>query len=151
HSVAANGSRLVVQHGPDGYKTSSWYDLKTGTETVMAATGSVSDAGTPLGDGRYTYPALYPDGSLIFSHAGNASGIGGDTTSQLYSFLTMAPGGMSVASTGIPAGLNAAMPAFSSDGKHVAFNFYSDASGNADKRSLAMLDFDVASKAFSNF
>jgi hypothetical protein len=143
HSVSANGARLVVQHGPDGYKTSSWYDLATGAETVMAQPGAI-------GDGRYTYPALFPDGSLLWSHAGNASGIGGDTTSQLYSFTTTPPGATAVPSTGLPSGLNAAMPAFSPDGKHVAFNFYTDSSGNADKRSLALLDFDLGTKAFSN-
>ena len=138
HSVDADGARLVVQHGPDGYKTSSWFDLHNGTETVMAAAGAI-------GDGRYTYPALSPDGTVLFSHAGNASGIGGDTVSQVYTLSATAPGATALASTGIPAGLNAAMPAFSPDGKHVAFNYYTrHCRRRRQDQSLAMLDFNAA-------
>jgi hypothetical protein len=45
-------------------------------------------------------------------------------------------------------------PVFSPDGKHVAFNFYGGSApdgGAADGKSLAMMDYDPAASAFSNF
>jgi hypothetical protein len=73
----------------------------------------------------------------------------GDTTSQLYSL----PSGTPVAGvTGLPSGLQAGLPAFSPDGKHVSFNFWGGTfpgGASADKTSLALLDFDGA-RAFSN-
>lgn len=132
HSVAASGSTLITQWGNNYGKTGA-FDLKTAgyPETAMAPE-----------DGRFTYAGLYPDGSMLFSNsspAGNAS-----VPSGLYGV----PSGAAIATTGLPAGLQAALPSFSPDGKHVAFGFYGGT--GSDRKSLAALDFDVASKAFSN-
>jgi len=126
HSVAANGSRLITQQ--DAYATSSAVDLKTLVETTMSP-----------GDGRFAWPALSPDGTFLFSNSGPLPGASA-AASQLFAV----PSGAAIAATGIPAGLRAACPAFSPDGKHVAFNNY-----GADGKSLAALDFDPATKAFS--
>ncbi len=91
-------------------------------------------------DGRFEYPALYPDGTMMFSH---------ESTSALYDMTGTPIAGV----TGIPAGLSAFLPAFSSDGAHVAFNFAGGAlpdGGAADQASIAMLDFASGTKAFSN-
>ena len=131
HSVAAGGSVLITQQG-DAYLGSSAYNLTAAyTETKMAPA-----------DGRFSWPAIYPDGSLLFSSSGPA--IGGSTAlSGLYAI----PSGTAVASTGLPAGLRASIPSFSPDGKHISFAFYEGP--GADKKSLAKIDFDAATKAFS--
>ena len=132
HSVAANGSTLVTQHG-DLYGTSSSYALTSlNAETAL----------TP-GDGRFTFGAISPDGSRIFTNSSPAGSVGGAPTSGLFALPTSAP----IAATGIPAGLAAGTPAFSPDGKHIAYNFYGGA--GADQRSLAAIDF-TAPSTFSN-
>jgi hypothetical protein len=133
HSVAAQGSALVTQLG-NNYSASSTYDLKNGnTETQMTPT-----------DGRFAWPALYPDGTFLF---GDSSALYGSTT--IPSALYAVPSGTPIASTGLPAGLRAASPVFSPDGTRVAFNFFGGT--GSDRRSLAVMDFANASKTFSNF
>lgn len=131
HSVAASGSTLLTQWG-DNYGKTGAFDLKTAgyPETAMAPT-----------DGRFTYAGLYPDGSMLFS---NSSGVG---TSLVTSDLYGVPSGTAIPTTGLPTGLQAALPAFSPNGKHLAFGFFGGT--DSDKKSLAAMDFDVGSKAFS--
>jgi len=131
HSVAAGGSTLISQWG-NNYNGTSSYDLKAGyTESALSPA-----------DGRFGWGALAPDGSLLFGHG--APGVGlTPPESALYAL----PGGAPVTTTGIPAGLRAGFPAFAPNGKHLSFAFY--AGTGADQKSLAMLDFDNATKAFS--
>jgi hypothetical protein len=96
HSVAANGSRLVVQHG-DSYGTSSAYDLDpTGNvEHVM-----VNDA---------TFPGVYPDGSLALTEGGLLLPLPTDTTP--------------IPTTGLTSVVtDLGDPAFSPDGTMIVFN-----------------------------
>ncbi len=135
HTVSANGGFLVTQHG-DNYSQSSLYALNSGnTETVLSKT-------------NIGFSALYPDGTMLFSESGGLSpgGVGawGDTTSQLYSL----PSTALLAANGLPSGLQATLPSFSPDGKHVTFVFWGGA--GADQRSVASMDFDATSLAFSN-
>jgi hypothetical protein len=132
HTVSADGSRLITQQ--DNNNVTSMYDLvNANAETTM----------TP-GDGRFSWGALYPNGSFLFSNS--APQQAGNTTlaSQLYAV----PSGAAIASSGLPANLKAACPAFSPDGKHVALNFYGGA--GADQKSLAVMDFAQPS-TFSGF
>jgi hypothetical protein len=129
HAVSANGSLLITQHGSP-YTAASFYALGNGN-AESAAPSNVA------------YPALYPDGTLLFSGAGGMHW--GDTASRLYSV----PSGTVLPAAGIPAGLQATLPAFSPDGAHVAFNFYAGVAG-ADGKSLAVMDFDRTSTTFSN-
>jgi hypothetical protein len=130
HSVSANGSTLVTQHGDD-YATSSAYALTNANmETPM-----------PPGGALFAFPALSPDGTYLFSNSAPLPGVNNTSPSALYAV----PSGAVIPSTGLPAGLRAGSPVFSPDGKHVAFNDY-----GTDQMSLAALDFDPASKAFSN-
>jgi hypothetical protein len=133
HSVSADGSTLITQHG-DNYDTSSWYALATYAETSMA----------PAGTGQFGWPALFPDGSMLLADGAPILG-DGQYAAQLFSTQT----GAVVPSTGIPAGLKAASPVFSPDGKHVAFTF-SGGTGS-DGISLAAMDFDKTTSTFSNF
>jgi hypothetical protein len=138
HSVSADGSRLITQG--ENNAISSAYDLKNGyTETVMSPA-----------DSRFAWAGLYPNGRMLLTDSApwannvGLQGAGWNGDAQLFSI----PGGTSVASTGIPAGLHAGAPAFSPDGKHVAFNLV--AGPNADGKSLAMMDYDPTTSTFSN-
>jgi len=122
HSVAAQGSTLVTQHG-ENYAQSSAYALTSGNaETVMMPA-----------NGAFAFAAISPDGTFLFSNAGPLPGVGPPATSGLYGI----PSGNAIASTGLPSGLGAATPVFSPDAQHVAFNDYT-----LDQASLASLDFD---------
>jgi hypothetical protein len=130
HSVAADGSQLITQHG-DAYQQSSAYDLKNmNMEMVIGAN-----------DSQMAFPALAPDGTFLFSNTAPIPGVNNAQPSALFSV----PAGTPIASTGLPAGFQAGTPAFSPDGKHVAYNDYT-----ADKMSLGAMDFAQASNTFSN-
>ena len=139
HSVAAQGSRLVVQHG-DNYATTSTYTLANPvTETVL--TGN---------DGTFGWAALSPDGTLAFTNAGDLAA--GTPASQLYAFPPSVAPAVPLAVTGIPADLQAGTPSFSQDMKHIAFDFLGGTVGSAtgDGTQLVALDFDQATSTFSN-
>jgi len=97
HSVAAGGSRLVVQHGDNNYDTSSAYTLTpTGSvETVLA-----NDA---------TFSGVYPDGSLTLTEPGKILPLPSDATLPTVN-------GLSAFATDV------GTPMFSPDGTTVAFN-----------------------------
>ncbi|HLK35403.1 MAG TPA: hypothetical protein VKU41_01540, partial [Polyangiaceae bacterium] len=97
HSVAARGSRLVVQHGDD-YSASSSYDLtpQGSVEHVMTNSSSY-------------YPGVYPDGSFALDESGQIL--------PLPSATTLPPvTGLSGVATDL------GTPSFSPDGKRVVFN-----------------------------
>lgn len=139
HSVAANGASLITNTGLPNDKNSVSFDIKTKNEKQLG-----SD------DGRFSWSAISPDGNLLFTNAANLQGSKTDSPSALY-FLD----GGAAPSTGLPSGLKAGTPVFSPDGKHVAFNVTAiDAAadaGTADGKSLAVMDFDSATHAFSNY
>jgi len=94
-------------------------------------------------DGRFAWSAISPDGSFLFSNSGWLSG-----ASNLPSKLYEVPSGNPIATTGLPSDLGATTPAFSHDAKHVAFAWRGGA--GADYASLAVIDFNPVTKAFSN-
>ena len=141
HTVSADGSRVVVQHGDD-YPSSSSYDLKNASpETVYAVDTR----------GRLGWIGLYPDGSLGLS---NGINLAAGTTGLTAGLFEMATG------TEIPCqGLStfvtqAGLPAFSPDGSMVAFNFFAgpgDAtSGHGDGTKLVVMSFAKATATFSD-
>jgi hypothetical protein len=124
HSVAANGSRLVVQRG-DNYSASSAYDLSPSGSTEHAlAIGA-------------QFPGVYPDGSKALSP---------DTR-----LLPLTDGGTpAIPTTGLADYTRIGTPAFSPDGKLVAFNPVT-ASALADPTlKLIVMGYDNATNAFSN-
>ena len=122
HSVAAGGSRLMVQHG-DSYGTSSAYDLTPTTSTEV-----------PMANGA-TFPAMYPDGSKALAQTG-----------QLLSLPSSTP----LTATGLTAvTTNLGSPAFSPDGKLVAFNPMTGPITNPTQK-LVVMSFDNATNTFSS-
>ncbi len=134
HSVSADGSRMVVQHG-DVYQRSSSYDLNNGyAETPYA----------PSTDTQLGWVGMYPDGSI---GVGNAVPLPGNANGSVSNLYDMSSG------AALPNNLNgfvtrAGFPAFSPDGKKLAFNFYAgpgDATvGAGDGKKLVVMDFDKA-------
>ncbi|AKU98790.1 hypothetical protein AKJ09_05454 [Labilithrix luteola] len=137
HSVAADGSVLITQRGEAGDRAFSTYDLKGPTETVTSGT-------------NYAWPAIYPDGSLFLGDSSDAAG-SNSNVNQLYQ--TASGGGTKtpapVTTQGWPAGLRAAFPVFSPDGKGLAFTMYAGMTG-ADKRTLGAMTFDKGTSTWSN-
>jgi len=135
HSVSAKGNRLVTALGSN-YSRSSTVDLIASSETNLVATSQVA------------FSALSPDGNWLFSNSyTSANSAPPDTTSRLYDLTTTPPGALATGVNGLPADLQAALPSFSPDGKHVIFNRFGGAGG--DGRSLGLIDFDAGSKTFS--
>jgi hypothetical protein len=158
HAVSANGASLLTQRaqGPLtdlDYGATSVYELTTGTNDVLMPN---------LGGGSlYSWPAIYPDGSFLFadSWAHNYSipefqnvwmTASSGTPSALY---PIPPNTTGLTTTNLPSNLQAACPAFSPDGKHLAFNFSGGSAGglNADGISLAACDFKLLPGGIANF
>ncbi|MFI5042507.1 MAG: hypothetical protein ACHQNA_11790, partial [Acidimicrobiales bacterium] len=129
HVVAANGSRLIAQHG-DNYNRTSSYDLKN------------ANAETSLNnyDGLFGWAGLSPDGALALTNSADLAA--GTPASQLYAFLPTSNTPLPV--TGIPANLQAGAPVFSPDGKHVAFDFLGGTIGTTSGNGSQLVAMDFA-------
>jgi hypothetical protein len=139
HSVSSDGSRMTVQHGDDNDVTSS-YDLLDGyMESVYPAAL----------DTHLAWIGMTPDGALGLAN-GEPLSVGGDPVTALYDMET----GDIVPTTGLEQVREAAFPAFSHDGRKVAFNFWNgegDATiGMGDGKKLVAFDFDPMTNAFSS-
>jgi hypothetical protein len=139
HSVSAYGDRMVVQHGDDYTRTSS-YDLKNGnTES------------TPYPNGSAGWAGLYPDGTIGLANSINVTGSSSNTgNTALYDMAT----GAVIPSPGLSDfATHISLPAFSPDGKHAAFGLVDGPSNTtigAPNKQLVVMDFDLATKTFSN-
>ena len=140
HSVASRGARMIVQHGDD-YPRSSSYDLLNGNAEQAYDQNTSSLLG---------WIGMTPDGALGL---GNTTTLGydGPPTTQLYDLSD----GSVVPSTGLTDFVElAGFPAFSHDGTRVAFNFGSgpgDSSiGAGDGKKLVVMDFDPATNSFDD-
>jgi hypothetical protein len=140
HSVSAYGDRMVVQHGNDYTQTAS-IDLKNGNL-----------ASDPYRNGTLGWAGLYPDGSMGLANSIDVTGSDsnqGDT--RLYDMTN----GAVIPSPGLNEfATQIGLPAFSPDGKHAAFTLFAGPStaaiGPANGRKLVVMDFDLATKTFSN-
>jgi hypothetical protein len=135
HSVAALGSRLIVQHGPpSSYPVTSSYDLLNGyAEMVLTSYPST-----------FAWAALSPDGTMAVTNA--VSMAANDSTTHVYSFL---PDGGPIAMTGLD-GVQAGTPTFSPDGKHVAFTLHSGTVGSIHSQDTQVVVMDVDGTTFDN-
>ncbi|MBX3227723.1 MAG: hypothetical protein KIT84_15310 [Labilithrix sp.] len=155
HSVAANGSALITQRGTGGQRKFSTYDLTQtpSAETVMSPEGSAGDPS--IVQAPYAWPAIYPDGTMFFNDSSSADGSTGSGEGQPGNSLwRVASGGGTkepekITTAGWPGSLRAAFPAFSPDGKGLAFTTFAGGGAPfADKRSLAYATFDKATSTF---
>ena len=148
HAVSADGSTMVSANEPSaGTATDSVWDLKN-----KAAPGYQAPNRT------WVFGALTPDGSKFMNYGAVANtgtdanapwapdvrGVGqhGNLPATLYDTKT----GAVIPTTGLGAAPYMMMPAFSADGKMIAFTHYDKDQGH----SVAVMDFDNAKNAFSN-
>jgi hypothetical protein len=124
HSVAANGSRLVVQHG-DNYAASSAYDLTPTSATEKTLTTNGNFAG------------ITPDGTMMLNEVAELRSLPTDSTLLPSSGLTA-----------ITTSLGPA--AFSPDGKLVAFNPMAAPTVNPTQK-LGVMNFNPTTGAFTGF
>lgn len=139
HTASADGSTLVASVEIVNDKTynssSAAYDLRNGAVTIATS-----------GTQAFTYGALTPDGTLSLSATDYRTAATDLTTipSALYDTHT----GKKVTAKGWDGVIKrSGTPAFSPDGRHVAFA-HSDTHPSAD--TLATMDFDQPSRTFSN-
>ncbi len=153
HSVAANGSVLITQRNSGDKRLYSTYDLKTGAETKMTPEGGNRDSAN-----KYSWPAIYPDGTMFLGDSSDADG-SHNTPNQLYQVVSgSAPQTpTAVAMNGWPAGFRAAFPSFSPDGKNLAFTMFGGPTGgnpdagvvtNGDQKTIGVMTFDKATNTF---
>jgi hypothetical protein len=125
HTVAAGGSRLITQDNTWGYEPTSLYALQTGVETVLAPPSSCSlpNGGTgACPQGTFAWAALSPDGTYALTNGHQYATDSWLDETQLFQ-IGASGAATQVPVSGLPAGVQGMTPAFSPDGKHVAFTF----------------------------
>jgi hypothetical protein len=152
HAVSANGTTMVaanelVSPPMSGYApTDGVYDLTKGATKIYDAP-----------DRTWDFGALYPDGTKFLRYgavpwadpsapwAPDVRGLGNGSTDVPSALFT--PTGTPISAPGLDGtNLNMMMPAFSPDGKEVAFTHYDTGLGHT----IAVMDFDNATNTFSN-
>lgn len=127
HTASADGSTMVAA---TSLLSSASYDLKNNASPILLAGGI-----------QFTYGGIYPDGSFVMSATHYRTWL--FNAPHLYDTKT----GEQIPAPGWDNVLNGSgTPSFSPDGKRMAFN-HEDTGGG---RTLAVMDFDNATKTFSN-
>jgi hypothetical protein len=124
HSVSADGSRLVAQHGNQTSVSSGYEITQNGITEQQLVTSAV-------------FPAITPDGILALNPAGQLLDLTAAGT-------LVAVSGMSSVST------NLGTPTFAPAGNKVVFNPMASSSITSPTRKLVVMDFDPATNTFSN-
>jgi hypothetical protein len=173
HSVSAKGSVLAASlhnYAPDVVGGLLGGLLGTGggagtNENFQSFAVPVTSALQPTNRVRVadaTFGALTPDGSLLLQMGNPQCTAGASTFPRAPNnfFLVQGPTaaglidtktGQSVQAQGLDPNAFMWMPQFSPDAKHVVFNHAKpDGMGGTDRRELAMMDFDQATRSFSN-
>ena len=159
HSASADGSVLITQKFGGSNQTSQKYTNLTGSPAYVDITATT--------DGRYAWPAIFPNGSYLFGNTGPTTnygssaipgGLDGSNSSLTSAFYSLAGGSLGSAKTAkyhtsgaspidvtlatSAWGLQGAVPSFSATGAKVAMNFYAGkvcATGTATQCNTAEL------------
>jgi hypothetical protein len=148
HSLPADGSRLFFQNAD--FDSSSVYQVSNRNLLY-----SYNNTSSPEYGNRFDWGAIYPDGSFVFTHSSTTTPPEGYHVFGNYSGLypvayTSSPSNTSstanpLSLSGKPSDLQGVTPAFSPDGRKLAFNFWAGTStGGISARSgtsLVVTDF----------
>ncbi|MGH7294074.1 MAG: hypothetical protein ACRELB_04030, partial [Polyangiaceae bacterium] len=142
HEVSADGSTLYMQNdtGPDGYGDGTSYDLTNKGAVIKNYPGPGGSADYE----KFAWAAVYPDGTFALANGG-----GNAETREGYagpSNLFKRADGTSIPSSGFTTAVtNAATPAFSVDGRELAFNYWTGTATNGvspgNGHNLVVMDF----------
>lgn len=155
HSVSAGGSTLAASNHNYTPFVGSFQSFAVPVTASLQPQNSVQ-----LADA--TFGGLTPDGSLLLQMGNPQCTAGADSFPRAPNnfFLLLGPSvatlydtktGQPVQSNGLDPNMYMWMPQFSPDGRHVVFNHAKpDGKGGTDRRELAMMDFDQATRTFSN-
>lgn len=152
HELSADGSTLWAQDNVDGvgnnkeYARGAAYDLTNPASPRIVYDGINVNAQNR----KFVWSGPYPDGSFALASSRFAREAYVETDSRLFSRAD----GSEVVSTGLTGVVASAVtPAFSPDGRKVAFNFWTGAGGGGVTpgagRSLAVFDFTCGAPAGS--
>jgi hypothetical protein len=144
HVVSADGSTLFVQDGRvdfssdrDDYRNGASYDLRQTNPPRTEYLG----ASNPAHNRKFVWAAPYPDGSFALASSGYAREAYTQTDSKLFDRAS----GSEVVANNLSQVKNAVTPAFSPDGRKVAFNFWAGPGAGGVTagagHSLAVFDF----------
>jgi hypothetical protein len=152
HTLSSDGSTMFVQDGEvasgnsQDYRRSLAFDMRRDSDPTRGEKAFTGGGQEHI----FTWSAPYPDGSFALASSRFTREARRTTPSALFASSDGAP----VASTGLPADLDAVMPAFSPDGRRVVFNFWRGTvpggSGiTTGGSSLALYDFTCGAAAGS--
>lgn len=142
HEVSADGSTLFS--GDETYISSASYDLTNNGALIAAYAGTAPDGTSNVN--KFYWSAPYPDGSFVMANARHTIGPPGNDNYTGDSQLFSRADATAITADGWSSSVTAAaMPAFSPDGKRLAFNFWEGAATNGvapgDGHNLALMDF----------
>jgi hypothetical protein len=142
HSVSADGSTLFMQNDTTavGYWNGSSYNLTDGGTVIATYTGDASDGTT--NNRKFLWSAPYPDGTFAMASS--------EYTREAYpgaSLLFKRSDATQIATTGWTTSVTSAVtPIFSTDGRTIAFNYWTGTATNAVDpgagHNLVAMDFD---------
>ncbi len=136
HTVSSNGNVMIAANST--YDTGARYDLQNNAAQSQGRNDYV-----------YNFPALNPDGSVVVSTTSDKiGGMWSSAASHVYD-----GSGAQMNGTGFESLVSyAAMPAFSADGKLLAFNneHQPAMNGASPNNEIDVLSFDPNAKKFSN-
>jgi hypothetical protein len=150
HTASADGSTLVANAGTyndqPNYFQSASYDLKTNASLIYGTQNSEINAASLA----FTYGGIYPDGSFVVSATGYRTYLGGAPALYYTGAKAGTQGGNVINAPGFSGTVKSTgTPAFSPDGKQLAFNKSGQASGGGGD-TMTVMDFDLSTFTFSN-